>query len=76
MYRIRESSGGGLIIVDHPRHSRQLWAMGSRNGYKSHQCVICERTVAKNTEPMYRPVGNPQNRSKRICQSCEKQATD
>ncbi len=69
-YEIVKRPGDGLLLAQSLEFGVQLWARGSRNGYKAHECAKCLRQVPKNTETMYRPMGNSGNRMMRICRQC------
>ena len=69
MYLVVERKGRGLVVVRGLR-GEALWAKTSRAVRKNQACSICERLVEKGAELMYRPMGNPYDRMRRICVSC------
>lgn len=69
-YQVCERLGDGLVGIVSVEYGAQLWARGTRRAYKAHRCAKCLRDIPKNTEILYRPVGNDGNRMKRICCIC------
>lgn len=50
----------------------QLWARLSRTPTKYHECDICRKPIEKpfKVRLPFRPVGNANNRGRRICSPC------
>lgn len=69
IYQIAEKTPWGMVTVM-SRYGEQIWMLSNRNVRKDHFCASCYARVLKGSERMYRPLGDPVNRSSRICVRC------
>lgn len=67
MYRIIKKISGFIISTYHPVLGNQYWVLCKMRSHKGDICAVCGRVIGLEA---FRPLGNPRNRSKRICELC------
>ena len=58
--------GDGLLLTEHATYGKQVWSLSKlTRRHKGDPCAACNMPVGTHA---YRPVGNPGNRMKRLCE--------
>jgi hypothetical protein len=67
-YEVIEYLPVGLLGLRTPRDGKQLWVRAEKIPRGFQKCIRCGRDTTD--VEVYRPFGNPRNRSARMCKPC------
>lgn len=69
-YKILSSPFEGAIRVSRTGYYVATWVKSNRRNVKPCTCAVCKKSIAKGSQRLYRPLGNPDDRMNRICEAC------